>query len=75
MITEEFAKEALLRWKLATDKMVAELQAEGSDITVGVREKAFPAQTPSSGTMTFAINMTPQPSGKRKDTETKRTEG
>ena len=70
MITEESRKEALQRWKLLTDKMVAELQAAGSDITVGGREKADSGQTPpSSGMMTFAINMTPPmgaiPEGKR----------
>ena len=75
MITEESRKEALRRWKSAHLAMVKRLQDEGSDITVVGMGKGDPGQTPSSGMMTFAINMTPQPSGKRKGTETKRTEG
>ena len=75
MITEESRKEALQEWSDLYWAMIKRLQDGGSDITVEVREKAVPAQTPSSGTMTFAINMTPQPSGKRKGTETTKREG
>ena len=75
MITEEFKKEALQRWNAAYDAMIKRLQAAGVDLKVVVRDEDDPGQTPSSGTMTFAINMTPRPSGKRKGTETTRTEG
>ena len=68
MITEEFRKEALPRWKLATDKMIAELQAEGIDIKVVKQDKAVPAQRPSAGMLSFGINMMPPMGGKPRDT-------